>query len=77
MMTKPKNPIFEPLCSVALAISGHNQAKIPKFYIYGMMVLYRSEIALWIWPIGRLKNPSFEVLPSIAPIKLAYYCDFL
>jgi hypothetical protein len=33
------------LCSNALAISGHNQAKVSKFLIYSMMVLYRSEIA--------------------------------
>jgi hypothetical protein len=45
MMAQPKNSSFEPLCSDALAISGHNQAKVPKFLIYSMMVLYQSEIA--------------------------------
>jgi hypothetical protein len=44
MMAQPKNPSFEPLCSDALAISGHKQAKVPKFLMNIMMVLYRSEI---------------------------------
>jgi hypothetical protein len=44
VMIQLKNLSFEPLCSDTLAISGHNQVKVPKLYKYSMMVLYRSEI---------------------------------
>jgi hypothetical protein len=54
MMSQLKNSSFEPLCSEALAISGHNQTKVPKLFIYSMIVLYRSEIACWWWPNLRI-----------------------